>query len=138
MSDTPSAFDQAVAALARLGIMLQRQPGEYSINYRNGSDAMAERTDALDQAIEIGRSMAAARKPLKPAARRRYRPRTPKAYNRWLRKKHNRQQRTKAARTARRQPTRRHNEQPCPFSLSGKAAQAFKECEREPVPSLHR
>jgi hypothetical protein len=96
MSDAaPSPFDQAVAGLARLGITLQRQPGQYRVNYRNGSDATAEIADTLDLALEIGRSMAAARKPAKPI-RRCYRPRTPKAHNRRLRKQHMRRLRARA------------------------------------------
>jgi hypothetical protein len=98
----PSPFELAAAALARLGITLERLPGEYRVNYRNGSEATAEISERLDEAIEIGRSLAAARPRAKPI-RRRYRPRTAKAHNRWLRKKHNRRLRAKNARTAARQ-----------------------------------
>jgi hypothetical protein len=41
----PSPFGQAVAAVAQFGITLQRSPGEFCINYRDGGEATA---DALD------------------------------------------------------------------------------------------
>jgi hypothetical protein len=100
MDDPPSPFELAAAELARLGITLTRQPGEFRVNYRNGADATAQIIETLDQALEIGRRMAADR-PISKAIRRPYRPRTPKAYNRWLRKKHMRKLRARAARAIR-------------------------------------
>ena len=88
-----SRFELAAAELRALGIVIARLPGEYRVNFRGGPEASAFCTDSLDDALALGRAMAAER----PAAaspgagpRRRRRPRrmTPKAYNRRLRMAH--------------------------------------------------
>ncbi len=37
--ETPSVFEIAAAELRALGIILARLPGEYRVNYRDGTDA---------------------------------------------------------------------------------------------------
>lgn len=91
------SFELAAAELARLGIVLTRRPGEYGVNFRSGAESTAQIAGTLDQALEIGRRMAADRPITKPI-RRPYQPRTAKAYNRWLRKKHMRKLRARALR----------------------------------------
>jgi hypothetical protein len=55
----PPPFELAAAELRALGIILARLPGEYRVNYRSGSDATARMAETLDEALELGRSMAA-------------------------------------------------------------------------------
>jgi hypothetical protein len=95
IDDPRSPFAIAAAELRGLGITIARLPGEYRVNYVNGSEATAESVDTLDMALEIGRSLARARPPAK-AIRRRRRRMTPKAYNRRLRKQHMRRLRARA------------------------------------------
>jgi hypothetical protein len=61
MSDTPSPFELAAAELRRLGITLARLPGEYRVNFRGGAEATAFCTDTLDDALALGKAMAAER-----------------------------------------------------------------------------
>jgi hypothetical protein len=105
-ADQPlSPFELAATQLRALGITLARLPGEYRINFRNGADATARMAETLDEALELGRGMAAdAPAPAGPAhGKRRRRPRrmTPKAYNRRLRMAHLRRMRTRAIREQR-------------------------------------
>jgi hypothetical protein len=88
MTDLPSPFESATAELRRLGIDLARLPGEYRVNFHNGTESTAEIADTLDVALEIGRSMAATKPPAKPIRRRRPRRMTAKAHNRRLRRAH--------------------------------------------------
>jgi hypothetical protein len=90
-----SPFELAARDLRALGITLARLPGEYRVNIRNGSDATARMAETLDEALALGRSMAAAA----PAAvvraaaafhRRRGRRMTPKAIQRRMIRAHNR------------------------------------------------
>jgi hypothetical protein len=90
-----SPFELAAAELRALGITLARLPGEYRVNIRNGADTTARTAETLDEALELGRSMAAAA----PAAvvraaaafhRRRGRRMTPKAIRRRMIRAHNR------------------------------------------------
>jgi hypothetical protein len=72
---TPSRFELAYEELRALGIVLARLPGEYRVNVRNGSEKTARFADDLDEAVELGRAMAAeavaASKPLRRKKRRR-------------------------------------------------------------------
>jgi hypothetical protein len=98
-ADPPlSPFELVATELRALGIALARLPGEYRVNFRNGSDAIARMAETLGEALELGRSMAADA-PAGPAhGKRRRRPRrmTPKAYNRRLRMAHLRRMRARA------------------------------------------
>ena len=94
-----SPFELAATELRALGIVLARLPGEYRVNFRNGSDATARMAETLDEALELAHSMAAdAPAPADPAhGKRRRRPRrmTPKAHNRRLRMAHLRRMRAR-------------------------------------------
>jgi hypothetical protein len=57
--NTLTPFEIAAVELRKLGITLARLPGEYRINYRNGADATARMVETLDEALEVGRAMAA-------------------------------------------------------------------------------
>jgi hypothetical protein len=61
MTGNPSSspFELTAAELRVLGITLRRLPGEYCVNFLNGGDATARMADDLDQALELGRAMAA-------------------------------------------------------------------------------
>ena len=89
---SPSPFDLASAELRRLGITLTNLPGEYRVNFHHGADATARLAETLDEALELGRSLAAERpEPTRPTGgkrRRRLRRMTPKAYNKRMRLKH--------------------------------------------------
>ena len=91
MVDDPSLspFELATAELRALGISLGRLPGEYRVNFRNGTDATVRMAETLDEAVELGRIMAANIPAPAAAGNRRRRPRrmTPKAYNKRLRMK---------------------------------------------------
>lgn len=54
-----SRFECIAAELRRLGLTLRRLPGEYIVNFRNGSDRTARMVETLDEALEVGRQMAA-------------------------------------------------------------------------------
>lgn len=97
MPEPPALTPLELAAreLRALGITLARLPGEYRVNIRDGSDATAQTVETLDEALALGRSMAAAA----PAAvvraaaafhRRRSRRMTPKAIRRRMIRAHNR------------------------------------------------
>jgi hypothetical protein len=100
-----SRFELTAAELRILGIALTRLPGEYRVNFRNGTDATAQTVETLDQALELGRGMAAdAPAPADPAqVKRRRRPlrMTPKAIRRRMIKAHNRRMRARALRKQR-------------------------------------
>jgi hypothetical protein len=100
---SPSPFELAVAELRRLGITLASLPGEYRVNVHNGADATACMVETLDEALELGRSMAAERPaPVRPAGgKRRRRRMTPKAHNKRMRMQHFRRMRAQAKRTKR-------------------------------------
>jgi hypothetical protein len=53
-------FELAAVGLRALGITLARLPGEYRVNFHNGTDATARTAETFDEALELGRSMAAA------------------------------------------------------------------------------
>lgn len=59
VDDPRSRFERIEAELRALGICLKRLPGEYCVNIRYGGDKTARMADDLDQALEIGRAMAA-------------------------------------------------------------------------------
>lgn len=102
-----SRFEVISAELRTLGLTLQRLPGEYRVNFRDGGDDAARFADDLDQALELGRAMAAEKVAAgtttkKPARRRRWRKQmTPKARRRRFIRAHNRRVR---ARLRRRRP----------------------------------
>ena len=102
---TPSPFELAATELRKLGIALRQLPGEFSVNFINAGEATAQIAETLDQALELGRAMAAERAEASATSRsprrRRYRPRTPKAYNRMLRKRHMRKLHARAIREQR-------------------------------------
>ena len=96
-------FELATGELRKLGITLRQLPGEFSVNFHNGSDATARTVETLDEAFALGRDMA---KTLAPAATtttavpgKRYRhPRrmTPKAQRRRMIRQHNRRMQARA------------------------------------------
>ena len=65
-SDRPSRFELVADELRALGITVRSLPGEYCVNFRDGSEATVQIVEDLDQALEVGRAMAAAR-PAPPA-----------------------------------------------------------------------
>ena len=93
-------FELAAAELRPLGITLANLPGEYRVNYRNGGDATARTAETLDEALALGRAMAAERPPAATPARQRRRPlrMTPKAVRRRMIRKHNQRMRGRAIR----------------------------------------
>jgi hypothetical protein len=86
---------------------MTRLPGEYRVNFRTGTDATARTVETLDQALELGRTVAAeAPAPPGPAhGKRGRRPlrMTPKAVRRRMIRAHNRRMRARALRKARAQ-----------------------------------
>lgn len=106
-SYSPSRFEMVAAELRRLGLTIRRLPGEYCINFRDGGDATARMAEDLDQALELGRAMAAeaaisrasAQKP--PRRRWRRKKMTPKARRRRFILAHNRRLRAQASRKRR-------------------------------------
>jgi hypothetical protein len=76
----------AISALSRFGVVVERLPGEYRINYRNGAQETAQFAESLAEAVERGGAMAAER-PLQPTPAPRARPVSRKAIIR----RHNRQ-----------------------------------------------
>lgn len=58
-------FQTAHDELKALGLTLQTAPGEYRVNFRNGTEATAYQTDDLQTALQRGREMA--RQPPAPA-----------------------------------------------------------------------
>jgi hypothetical protein len=54
-----SRFELAARELRTLGITLTRLPGEYRVHFRTGPDATARTVETLNQALELGRTMAA-------------------------------------------------------------------------------
>lgn len=77
IDDPTSRFELVSAELRALGITLRRLPGEYCVNFRNGSDKTARLADDLDQALEFGRALATeaavSRASAKKSPRRRWR-----------------------------------------------------------------
>jgi|SRR5665213_1114706 len=107
MSDAISRFEVVAVELRTLGLTLQRLPGEYRVNFRNGGDKTARFADDLDQALELGRAMAAEKAAEQPATnkppRRRWRRKrmTPKARRRRFILGHNRRLRARTLRKRR-------------------------------------
>jgi hypothetical protein len=95
-------FADASAELRRLGIDLTRLPGEYRVNFHNGSESTAQIAETIEAALELGRTMATERAAAAPNSagprRRRRRRMTPKAYNKRLRLAHMRKLRARAGR----------------------------------------
>jgi len=104
MSPILLSFDIVVTELRALGVTLQRLPGEYRVNFRNGADSTARFADDLEQALELGRVMvgekAADSTTAKKPPRRRWRRKrmTPKARRRRFILGHNRRLRARAMR----------------------------------------
>jgi hypothetical protein len=104
MSSPVSRFELVTAELRTLGITLRRLPGEYCVNFRNGSETTSRMAEDLDEALELGRAMAAdkaATQPTKktPLRRRWHRKRmTAKAQRRRFIRRHNRRVRARAMR----------------------------------------
>ena len=103
MTDPVSPFELVAAEMRALGIVLTRRPGEYRFNYRNGGDDAARLAEDLEQAVELGRTLAVDRPA--PAVRRERRRRplrmTPKAIRRRMIKRHNRRLRARMLRQQR-------------------------------------
>jgi hypothetical protein len=57
MNTTP--FQAAFDELKALGLILQQEPGQYRVNFHNGSARTEYRTDDLHAAVTQGRKMAA-------------------------------------------------------------------------------
>lgn len=95
-------YETVAAELRALGLTLRRLPGEYCVNFRDGGDDTARFADDLDQALELGRAMAAEKAAEQPTAkkspRRRWRRKrmTPKARRRRFILRHNRRLRARA------------------------------------------
>jgi hypothetical protein len=89
-----SPFELAAAELRAFGITIARLPGEYRLNFRTGAESTARVVETLDEALTLGRSMAAdAPAPAGPAqGTRRRRPlrMTAKAQRRRMIRAHNR------------------------------------------------
>ena len=104
MNDPLSRFDRVAAELRALGLTLRSVPGEYCVNFRYAGEKTARMAEDLDQALELGRAMAAERttdratttKP--PRGRWRRRRMTPKAQRRRFIRRHNRRVRSRARR----------------------------------------
>lgn len=105
--ESQSRFDVVAAELRLLGLTLRVLPGEYSVNFRGGGEKTARSAEYLDEALEIGREMAAeagAKRTTskRPPRRRRWRKRmTPKARRRRFIRAHNRRVRASALRKQR-------------------------------------
>jgi hypothetical protein len=101
-TESPSLFELTATELRALGITLARLPGDYAVNFRNGRESTARMAETLDEALALGRSMAAnAAAPARPArGRRRRRPLrvTPKAIRRRMIRQHNRRLRARMLR----------------------------------------
>jgi hypothetical protein len=104
MTDPVSRFELVAAELRALGIAVRRLPGEYCVNFRYGGDKTARMAEDLDQALELGRAMAAAKAAdqaatTKPPPRRwRRKKMTPKAQRRRFIRHHNRRVQSRARR----------------------------------------
>jgi hypothetical protein len=59
MTPPRSRFELFAGQLRSLGVTIWRLPGEYCVNFHNGGDGTARFADDLDQALELGRHMAA-------------------------------------------------------------------------------
>ena len=57
----PSPFEIAAAELRKLGITIARLPGEYRVNFHNGAESTAQTAETVDEALDLGRAMAAER-----------------------------------------------------------------------------
>ena len=106
-TDSLSRFELVARELRALGLTLRRLPGEYCVNFRNGGDATARMAEDLNEALELGRAMAAEKAAKQPATekspRRRWRRKrmTPKARRRRFILGHNRRVRRRALRKQR-------------------------------------
>jgi hypothetical protein len=96
-------FELATGELRKLGITLRQLPGEFSVNFHNGTDATARTVETLDEALSLGRDMAKTLAPAATAAtaapgtrRRHPRRMTPKAQRRRLIRQHNRRMQARA------------------------------------------
>src|ERR1700704_4858712 len=103
-TDSLSRFELVARELRALGLTVRRLPGEYSVNFRNGGDATARMAENLDEALELGRAMAAeaaaSRSTTEKPVRRRWQRKrmTPKARRRRFILGHNRRVRRRALR----------------------------------------
>src|SRR5260221_332202 len=88
-------FELAAAELRPLGITLETLRAEYRVIHDKGGIAGARTAETLDEALALGRTMAAERPPVATPARRRRRPlrMTPKAVRRRMIRKHNQRMR---------------------------------------------
>jgi hypothetical protein len=106
-SEPRTAYELVSIELRALGITLRTLPGEYCVNFRNSGDKTARFADDLDQALELGRAMAAeaaaTRATTKQPPRGRWRRKrmTAKARRRHFIRGHNRRVRARALRKLR-------------------------------------
>ena len=107
MSETPLTFVTVAAELRALGITLESRPGEYRVNFQNGSESTACYTEDLEDALTAGHAMAATapvdkadQKTPNATGKRRRPPRrmTPKAHRRRMIRQHNRRMRARTNR----------------------------------------
>jgi hypothetical protein len=105
-----SPFELVAAELRAVRITLARLPGEYTVNFRNGRESTARIAETLDEAVALGRTMAADAPAAahRPQGKRRRRPprMTPKAIRRRMIRQHNRRLRVRALRRQREEPSR--------------------------------
>jgi hypothetical protein len=103
MTEPGSPFELAAAELRALSISLTRLPGEYRVNYRNGGDGTARLAEDLEQAVELGRALAAEASATAVRRGRRRRPlrMTPKAVRRRTIRQHNQRLRARMLRQQR-------------------------------------
>ena len=55
----PTLLEKVSAELRSLGLVLQQAPGEYRVNFRDGTRATEYQTESLKDALRQGREMAA-------------------------------------------------------------------------------
>ena len=48
-------YSPSISALAVLGVLIERRPAEYRVNYRGGAESSARYADALAEAIALRR-----------------------------------------------------------------------------------
>jgi hypothetical protein len=81
MNTLPLSFDIVSDELRTLGLTLRSLPGEYCVNFRYGSEKTARFAENLDEALEIGRAMAAEKAAAPPTIKK------PPRHRRWRRKR---------------------------------------------------
>jgi len=97
-------YETVAAELRKLGLIIHRLPGEYVVNFHDGVEKTARFAEDLNEALELGRAMAAeaaaGRTMTEKSPRRRWRRKrmTPKVRRRRFILRHNRRVRRRAMR----------------------------------------